>query len=388
MTAPDFLGLCLGLLSTAKMHIVATTIWLPRFLDSYLDNLRRYGHIDDVKIWVVGDHKTPRESADYAARMRGEGLAVEYLDPESQKSWLSGYPDLAAIVPWNSDNRRNVGFLRALEEGCEVLVSIDDDNFAIERSDFYSGHLHTGKTIDVEVIGSEAGWYNICEELHLNPPIDAIPRGYPYQKKGSPHQSAGTRRRAVVANAGLWLGDPDVDAATRLTCRLEATGARERQIALHPGTWSPINTQNTSVARRAIPAYYYVRMLEDLPGAKLDRYGDIWSGYFLTRCAEHLGECIAVGLPLVQHNRNQHDLMSDLRAEIWGMVVTPHIIDALRDSTLTGSNYSEATRSLAACLAKRAKEIEERVRLTGIADYIARIGQYLNVWVDVCGEFF
>lgn len=369
------------------MHIVATTIWLPRFLDSYLANFRRYGQLDDVKIWVVGDLKTPAESADYAARMRGEGMAVEYLDPESQKAWLSRFPDLAAIVPWNSDNRRNVGFLRALEEGCEILVSIDDDNFAIERSDFHAGHVHTGKTIDVEVIDSDAGWYNICEELRLAPQIDAVPRGYPYLKKGSAHRCMGKKPLPAVANAGLWLGDPDVDAATRLTCRLEATGARERQIGLQPGTWSPINTQNTSVARRAIPAYYYVRMLEDLPGAKLDRYGDIWSGYFLTRCAEHLGECITVGLPLVQHTRNQHDLMSDLRAEIWGMVATPHIVDALRDSALTGSNYSEATRSLATNLTRRAKEIEERGRLTGIADYISRIGRYLNVWVDVCAEF-
>jgi hypothetical protein len=318
--------------------------------------------------------------------MRAQGLNAEYLPPEAQENWLAKFPDFAAIVPWNSDNRRNIGFLRALEEGCEILVAIDDDNFALPESDFYAAHSHTGKAVTLESVSGDSGWYNICQELTLDPAIDAIPRGYPYKMKGVTSQEHAPRSFRVAANAGLWLGNPDVDAATRLTCNLIAKGAKARSFALQPGTWSPINTQNTAVARRAIPAYYYVRMLEDLPGAKLDRYGDIWSGYFLTRCAEHLGECVTVGLPLVQHDRNMHDLMDDLRAEIWGMVTTPHLIDILRSSTLTGGDYFEAIRSLAACLNGRAQELEERVRLTGIAAYMTRISKYLNVWADVCRE--
>ena len=370
----------------ANMHIVATTIWLPRFLDSYLENLRHFGHLNDVKMWIAGDRKTPPESADYAARISAQGLDVEYLDPDSQARWLARFPDLASIIPWNSDNRRNVGFLRALEEGCEILVAIDDDNYAIPESDFYAGHRHTGRAVDAETVSSPNGWYNICQELDLAPAIDAIPRGYPYKQKGVPHVSEGISRCTIAANAGLWLGNPDVDAATRLTCDLRATGARRRSVALKPGTWSPVNTQNTSVARRAIPAYYYVKMLEDLPGARLDRYGDIWSGYFLTRCAEHLGESITVGLPLVQHDRNVHDLMADLRAEIWGMVSTPYIIDVLRSSPLQGADYFEATRSLADALERNSDEIENRVRLHGMGDYIRRISGYLRIWVDVCRE--
>ncbi len=367
------------------MNIVATTIWVPRFLDSYLANFREYGVLDRVKMWVVGDRKTPPELSEYAARMRAEGLDVEYLDPASQQQWLARFPDLATIIPWNSDNRRNVGFLRALEEGCEILVSIDDDNYAIPSSNFYEGHLHTGGTAEVEAVEAESGWYNICRELVLRPDAAVIPRGFPYRHRDASFRFAGKRTMPVAANAGLWLGDPDVDAATRLACPVQAVDSQRRSFALAPGTWSPINTQNTAVARRAIPAYYYVRMLEDLPGARLDRYGDIWSGYFLTRCAEHLGECITVGLPLVQHDRNQHDLLEDLRAEIWGMIATPPIVAALRESVLSGSDYGTAARSLAHSLDRSAESIAEGARLP-IADYVRRIAAHLRVWTDVCAE--
>ena len=366
------------------MHIVATTIAVPVFLDSYRQNLERYGHLRDTRIWVVADRKTPPQSAEYAAEQRKRGLDVVYLDPASQQRWLEPYPDLAAIIPWNSDNRRNIGFLRALEEGCKVLVSIDDDNFCIPESDFYAGHQFTGARVWREVIQSENGWYNICDELILDPPARAVARGFPHAMRNGSVRSRAMETIPVVAKAGLWLGDPDVDAATRLAFPLKATDTRRREIALDLGTWSPINTQNTSVARRAIPAYYYVRMLEDLPGARLDRYGDIWSGYFLTRCAQHLGEYIGIGSPVVSHLRNSHDLLAELRAEIWGMIVTPHLIELLRTAELSGGDYSSAARSLARALRSRADDLESCVRLPGVGNYVRRIGQYLDTWVDVC----
>jgi hypothetical protein len=372
--------------TVARVHIVATTIAVPVFLDSYRENLQQYGHLDDVRIWVVGDRKTPPESAEYAADQRARGLDVEYLDPRAQELWLARFPDLAAILPWNSDNRRNVGFLRALEEGCEVLVSIDDDNYCIPESDFFSGHSETGAVLEREVMSSDNGWFDICSELVMEPAVAVVARGYPYKRKNPQVRSEGQRAVPVAANAGLWLGDPDVDAATRLTASIRAVSSKNRSIALQPGTWSPVNTQNTSVARRAIPAYYYVRMLEQLPGAKLDRYGDIWSGYFLTRCAEHLNESVTLGQPLVSHRRNVHDLLSDLRAEIWGMVVTPVLIDVLRSGALSGDNYSDVMRSLGRLVESRAYDVEQLTQLPGVADYLCRIRQYVDLWVDVCAE--
>jgi hypothetical protein len=370
----------------ARMHVVATTINFPNFLQTYRENLQKFGHIDDVKMWVVGDKKTPPEGAAFASEQRQQGLDVDYLDPESQERWLKRFPDLDAIIPWNTDNRRNVGFLRALEEGCEILVSIDDDNYPLAHSDFYGGHIDTGRQVEREVFTSDNGWFNLCSELVIEPAVDVVPRGYLYRKRFAKQASLGKKQVTLAAHAGLWLGDPDVDAATRLAFPIRATGTKKRNIALQPGVWSPINTQNTSIARRAIPAYYYIRMLEQLPGAKLDRYGDIWSGYFLTRCAEHLGEAIGIGQPEVDHVRNVHDLLADLRAEFWGMVLTPHFIDTLRAGTLEGNDYVSSARSLASLLEASAGDIEQKANVAGVADYIRRISHHLRVWVDVCVE--
>lgn len=368
------------------MHIVATTIAVPRFLEIYRQNLDHYGHLQDVKMWVIGDRKSPHESTEFAVGQRREGLNVEYLDPDAQQEWLARFPDVGAMIPWNSDNRRNVGFLRALEEDCEILVSIDDDNFPVPESDFYAGHADTGHVVKRTMINSSKGWFNICSELVLEPPVGVVPRGYPHHERDSVARESDAMEVSLVAQAGLWVGDPDVDAATRLAFPVRAVATTGRNVALSPGTWSPINTQNTSVARRAIPAYYYVRMLEPLPGATLDRYGDIWSGYFLTRCAEHMGESIGIGAPLVRHDRNAHDLLEDLKAEFWGMMLTPHLIQVLRQCSLSGDDYGQAARSLAKVLSDEAGGVEARTAVPGVAAYLDRIASHIRTWVDVCDE--
>jgi hypothetical protein len=60
----------------------------------------------------------------------------------------------------------------------------------------------------------------------------------------------------VVVNAGLWLGDPDVDAVTRICNDINAEQyTREQSFALARGTWCPFNSQNTALWRGVIPAY-------------------------------------------------------------------------------------------------------------------------------------
>ena len=367
-----------------RMHVVTTTINLPTFLNSYRENLDAFGHTRDVKFWVVGDLRTPPEANDAVANQVRRGLNAEYLSPEAQRRWLADFPDLAAIIPWNSDNRRNVGFLRALQEHCEVLFSVDDDNYCTPTSDFYAGHADTGRSLRMAIATSDNGWYNLCSQLTMEPDVPVVPRGFPHAERYGRISFLGEGGIRLAATAGLWLGDPDVDAATRLACPVRAVSHKGSPVALALGTWSPINTQNTSIARRAIPAYYYVRMLERFSDLLLDRYGDIWSGYFLQCCATHLGESVAVGQPIVDHRRNRHDLLTDLRAELWGMILTPRLVSMLRSVNLSGVDYSEVVTSLSRALESFAQPLEANVGLVGVADYLRRIGASLRIWVDVC----
>ncbi len=97
-------------------------------------------------------------------------------------------------------------------------------------------------------------------------------------------------------------------------------------------TWSPVNTQNTSVVRELIPAFVFVTMAWAVPGGKLDRYGDIWGGYFLIALMQGTNHHVAFGRPLVDHRRNPHNYVDDLRYEFWGMILTDWLLDILRSS--------------------------------------------------------
>ena len=68
------------------------------------------------------------------------------------------------------------------------------------------------------------------------------------------------------------------------------------------------------------------------------------------------------------------------------MVVTPVLIDVLRSGALSGDNYSDVMRSLGRLVEKRAYDVEQLTQLPGVADYLCRIRQYVDLWVDVCAE--
>ncbi len=88
------------------------------------------------------------------------------------------------------------------------------------------------------------------------------------------------RNAAVHINAGLWLLDPDIDGITWLVAKPRVKAFKGESLVLGPGTWSPVNSQNTALAREAIPSYYFIRMGYPISGMPIDRYGDIFSGLF------------------------------------------------------------------------------------------------------------
>ena len=68
----------------------------------------------------------------------------------------------------------------------------------------------------------------------------------------------------------------------------------------------------------------------DVPGGKIQRYGDIWGGYFLQALMRGTEYHVAFGRPIVDHRRNPHDYVDDLRSEYWGMILTDWLVEKLR----------------------------------------------------------
>lgn len=366
-----------------KAYVVVTTINVPHLLKEYADNFEKFGHKNEVGFIVIGDLKTPKEAKNVCDELQSRGFDATYMDVEAQREWLKRFPELDKIIPYNSDNRRNIGFLVALEKGAEIVLSIDDDNFVKPDEDWYGYHSIVGKEVELETVESSDGWFNICTLLKTIPERTIYPRGYPYSKRWKQTEIKKYKsKNRIVLNLGLWDGEPDVDAVTRLHKPVKVQSDSSKKIMLSKGTNSPINTQNTAIHRDAMPAYYYIPMGVTIHGNKIDRYGDIWSGLFVKKVIDHMGDTVAVGGPTVIHNRNPHNLLKDLKEELSGMILTEKLVSILESIRLSSSNYLDSYRELSDKLQEAVKndnEIDEETK-----NYFYHIVKGMKTWSDVC----
>jgi len=358
-----------------SIAIVTTTIYVPKLLASYAEDAKKYGH--SPLFVVVGDKKTPSETEDFCANLAKQtGFRIEYFSPARQEQYLSKFPALKEHLPWNSIQRRNVGLLYAYEAGCETIITIDDDNFRVTK-DFIGKHEVTGKR-SCDVVSSSTKWVNVCRLLKEKHGRNFYHRGFPLEKR-LPKETWKTKRAIVrpVVNAGLWLGDPDVDAMERLYHLADPTDATsytrkgKPNIAAAKGTWTPFNSQNTALRRDAIPAYFL--------SPYIGRYDDIWASYIVKHIADHLGDSITFGEPLVRQERNPHNYWKDLDQERHGHALTLRFVDALSTIALKGKTYAECyteiVKALPAALEKKQLNDVEK-------QFVTKLFEGMRIWRD------
>lgn len=381
--------------------IVVTTIFEPTFLNGYLDALRK-GHLSETtNIIIIPDRKTPDSVSRAAMTAKQEGFSVSCPTLDEQEIFLQRLGVPTDFIPYDTDNRRNVGFLMALEQGCDVLISIDDDNYCPPGIRFVEDHRVVGFTARDPVVHTSDGWFNICSLLesdkrstsgrrdvvcatHQEETETLFPRGFPYFAQGANRRTEfvddGTQI-PIAVNAGLWLDEPDVDAVFRLCRRPKIVEFKGSSVILGPDVWSPINSQNTAMTRAAALTYYYVRMGFPLQGLQIDRYGDILSGYLTQKCVKHFGEGIRIGTPVLDHRRSPHNLFKDLYHELAGMVLIEEMIPWLMEVKLSGSTHLEAYACLAEQLATAAGQFKGFVWDSGGRDFLSATARCMNIWI-------
>lgn len=359
-----------------KTAIVTTTINVPQLLLKYAENAHYYGH-REVEFIVIGDRKSPAAASEFCKNLE-RFYPCAYWDVAAQRERMSEFPDLWQHLPFDSIQRRNIGMLLAWESGADVIVTIDDDNF-VTTHDFIAHHAIAGTVRRQRAYGSTSGWFNVCSILRVDNNVEFYHRGFPQHTRWAEANDFVTEETItarVAVNAGLWLDDPDIDAITRMNRQPIVRGFIPEwsgNIALQPGTWSPFNSQNTAMMRDIIPAYFL--------SPYVGRYDDIWASYIVDRIAEHLGDVIAFGEPLVRQQRNPHDLWKDLNAERIGMQLTDEFCAALRGLSLDARTYSacfgEVTAKLSATWLPGAKWSDE-MRIAR-----DRMLEGMNIWHSV-----
>ena len=367
-----------------KTALVTTTINVPHNIEGYLDNFATHGHSDVLTV-VIGDRKTPAEVGSYLADLEQErGYRIDYWDVGRQESWLVDLPELAESLPWNSVQRRNLGYLIGAMEGAERIISIDDDNFVTE-DDYLGFHHVVGERVSLPAVSTPGGWFNSASLLATEPAKPLYHRGYPVNKREADHTpSYHEVEGRVVVNAGLWLEVPDADAMSHVDCPVRVTGfqegAPERLLVAH-GTDTVFNSQNTTMHRDLLPAIYLPVMGERAGDLVVSRYDDIWMSYFVKKLADHLGDYVCVGRPFARQDRNDHDLLQDMLVEIPAQRITITLIESLAAIDLSGEDY-------ATCYDELIAGLRERVAIDGYssgeASFLRRMLDRMDVWSRTC----
>ena len=157
----------------------------------------------------------------------------------------------------------------------------------------------------------------------------------------------------VGVNAGLWLGDPDVDAHQRLSHPINAVKFSQKyedDIVLEKNTWCPINTQNTSYSADLLPLMF----VSPFAG----RYDDIISGYLMRCVLDKHDIFVAYGNPLVRQDRNVHNIVNDLKNEINGLTIIDKLLIEGREAVeQIGKNDNVAETYIELCRVLKTKEL-------------------------------
>ena len=171
--------------SGATCCLVVTTIGRGEFLADYYAAILREQANERVSVIVIPDRKSAPQLYERCAEFAHRGMRVQCPTLAEQECYLARH-GMSGLVPFDSDNRRNVGYLMALESGCDFVVSIDDDNFCRPGEDFFSQHaVVAGDDVEGVCVNSSERFFNICDLMEVVP-TRVYPRGFPYKHRHRP----------------------------------------------------------------------------------------------------------------------------------------------------------------------------------------------------------
>lgn len=252
---------------------------------------------------VAGDINTPDSLAQYVTDLGGI-----YLTPERQEHL---FPNWSDIVGWRSIQRRNAAVMYAYQSGHDVIITVDDDNNPMSDTwvDQHVKNLNRVETSWVMKSLAPRTWVNINADT--KPPTRQ--RGTPYGEVVE-HMwvTCDTAHDNIAVSVSQVLGSPDCDAITRLVANPEVTSAgRDFVVRPYDTTRFAFNSQATAWRRE------YAPLIAVLPG--VGRYDDILASFVAQRILSMSQMAVHVGTPYVYQDRNPHNLINDINAEMMGL---------------------------------------------------------------------
>jgi hypothetical protein len=293
-----------GRIMSKEKFIVITTINYPSEAIRTIASMKK-----DWNILVVADRKTPQD------------WNCQDTHLLSLKDQVSLESDYARQCPFNHYARKNIGYLKAIQDGAQVIAETDDDN--IPKENFLNSVNRSVKGRLVE----KTGWENVYTHFTDS---RIWSRGFPLEFINRSFEAtsplAGESVFECPVQQYLVDGDPDVDAIYRLTTKVDIR-FRPNTVVLSEGTFCPFNSQNTIWWPDAFALLY-------LPGTVSFRMTDIWRSFIAQVCLHKAGKKVAFGPATMFQVRNEHNLIRDFTDEISGYLNNAKIMELLSNTDL------------------------------------------------------
>lgn len=294
-----------------SLALVVTTIQGP---NPVMQSLAAAAAAAKARFFVLGDRKSPPVY---------DLPGADYYSLDAQHERFGGF---SRQLPVGHYVRKNLGYLAALDAGCEWIVETDDDNFPLDN--FFEP---PPRTLAVRRLRSDQPWVNVYR--HFGPSAPVWPRGFPLEALGAQVRADERIERheeAPLLVQGLADDNPDVDAVFRLTRELPVRFDRTAApLSLEAGLWCPFNSQNTWFHRSIVALTY-------LPAHCSFCMTDIWRSFVAQRCLWAMGRRLVFTAPSVRQERNEHNLLRDFGDEVPGYLNNARMAQVLAATTLTG----------------------------------------------------
>jgi reversibly glycosylated polypeptide/UDP-arabinopyranose mutase len=318
-----------------KNFIVIPTIRTLNFLSEWKDEFK------DSYVLIVEDHqniqiKTPTYPCQGIYHFSWKDIANDFGDDE----WIFSRKN-AGI--------RSYGFWKAHELGADVIITLDDDCYPVDR-DFVSQHLENLHTTAPD------GWFPTFPDRRF-----VYTRGFPYGVRN---------KHRIVISHGLWTNKIDLDGVTQ---------QKHTDINIQPypsiiqfvphSHYFPMCSMNLAFSREATPFMYFPLMGCDPDGTPwgYDRFDDIWAGIFAKKICDHLGLSVVNGSPFVEH-RKASNAETNIQKEKTGVATNETLWKIIDVVTLT-------EKTPATCYAELADKI-----IFPKKQYFEKLKKAMGIW--------
>jgi len=247
---------------------------------------------------------------------------------------------------------RSYGFWKAYKSGADIIITIDDDCYPVDR-DFVKRHE---KNLS---LSAPVSWTTTYPH-----PDFLFTRGVPYRLRN---------KQTVVISHGLWTNQIDLDAQTQKKLPPIDLPPYPPMLQFIPkGLYYPMCSMNLAFRRNVTPLMYFPLMGKAPDGSSwgFDRFDDIWAGIFAKKIIDHLGLSAVNGSPFVEH-RKASDIAKNLKKEKRGIAINEILWKLVDDVHLT-------KRTPAACYT----ELAEKIKFPN-TPYFLKLKKAMKIWAKV-----